>query len=109
MEDAELEEAVWCAALNEETRGISKPRFSRPNTENPTEDIDRKSKGSSSGSVAGSFGDFDNDSRVIFNLHAKVDRPNAAESQTSANTIDSVFQQVAWTLQEGFNPRNRNC
>ena len=125
VEEAEIEEAVWCAALNEETGGTSNPdSVILRITENPTEDINRKSRGSTSGSGAGSFGDVesdrkskgsttgsvadsvgdvDDDSEVSFNLHAKVHRPNAGESQTSVNTIESVFQQLASTLQEGFN------
>ena len=104
VEEAELEEAVWCAALNEETSGTSNPNSVILRiTENPTEDINRKSKGSTSGSVADSVGDVDDDSEVNFNLHAKVHRPNAGESQTSVNTIESLFQQLASTLQEGFN------
>ena len=126
VEEAEIEEAVWCAALNEETGSSNPDSVILRITENPTEDIDRKSKGSTSGSVAGSFGDVeaesdrkckgsttgsvadsvgavDDDSEVNFNLHAKVHRPNAGESQTSVNTIESVFQQLASTLQEGFN------
>ena len=104
VEEAEIEEAVWCAALNEETGGssIPEPAVLR-STGNPTEDIDRKSRGSTTGSVADSVGDVDEDSDVNFNLHAKVHRPDAGESQTSVNTIESVFQQLASTLQEGFN------
>ena len=125
VEEAELEEAVWCAALNEETSGTSNPdlvRFYRVRKIRPRIDrkskgstsgsgadsfgdveSDRKSKGSTTGSVADSVGDVDDDSEVNFNLHAKVHRPNAGESQTSVNTIESVFQQLASTLQEGFN------
>ena len=104
VEEAEIEEAVWCAALNEETGGSSNPdRAVLPSTENPSEEIDRKSQESTSGSVEDSVGDVDVDSEVNFNLHAKVHRPDAGESQTSVNTIESVFQQLATTLQEGFN------
>ena len=104
VEEAEIEEAVWCAALNEETGGSSFPeRAVLPRTGNPTEDIDRKSQESTSESVEDSVGDVDGDSDVNFNLHMKVNRPNAGESQTSVNTIESVFQQLATTLQEGFN------
>ena len=104
VEEAEIEEAVWCAALNEETGGSSNPdRAVLPSTENPSEEIDRKSQESTSGSVEDSVGDVDVDSEVNFNLHAKVHRPNTGESQTSVNTIESVFQQLATTLQEGFN------
>ena len=125
VEEAELEEAVWCAALNEETSGTSNPDLGLlPCNENPTEDSnrkstrsntgsgagsagdvesDRKSKGSTTGSVADSVGDVDDDSEVNFNLHAKAYGPNTGESQTSVNTIETVFQQLASTLQGGFN------
>ena len=104
VEEAELEEAVWCAALNEETSGTTNPDLVLlPCKENPTNESDRNSKGSITGSVEDSVGDVDSDSEVNFNLHAKVHRPDAGESQTSVNTIESVFQQLASTLQEGFN------
>ena len=104
VEEAELEEAVWCAALNEETSGTSHPDLVLlPCKEKPTDESDRKSKGSITGSVEDSVGDVDSDSEVNFNLHAKIHRPDAGESQTSVNTIESVFQQLASTLQEGFN------
>ena len=104
VEEAELEEAVWCAALNEETSGTTNPDLVLlPCKENPTNESDRKSKGSTTGSVADSVGDVDDDSEVNFNLHAKAYGPNTGESQTSVNTIESVFQQLASTLQEGFN------
>ena len=121
VEEAELEEAVWCTALNEETSGTSNPDLVLlPCKEKPTDDSnrkstrsnsgsgadsagdvesDRKSKGSTTGSVADSVGDFDDDSEVNFNLHAKAYGPNSGESQTSVNTIESVFQQLATTLQ----------
>ena len=104
VEEAEIEEAVWCAALNEETGGSSIPeRAVLQSTGNPTEDIDRKSKGSTSGSVENSVCDVGGDAEVNFNLHAKTYGPNAGESQTSVNTIERVFQQLTSTLQEGFN------